>query len=487
MDTILWQPAATVLLLAVVALVIWMGGERFHRGGSAITVISVCAALALWVPLIPAAFSREALRVVYPALPPFGLSFRVDLLSLALVLLFLFCGAVLALYTAAYPLQADNRRFKTVFLLILAFAIGVVTAGDLLSLFLFFEAMSLSFFLLIIHNRTQKAVAATLKFLYLTVGGSVCYFIALGSVFVQSNRFDWLQGGFLSAGPYTTLAFFGFAAAFGMKAGMVPLHLWMADVYAQAPTPAVTLSSMILLKTGAYGMIRIFYQVFGTGLIREQGWHTLILTLSVISILYGSLCAFAQRDLARRLAYSGIAQLGYIMFGISLLTSDALVGGIYHIMAHALMKGTLLLCAGAILVKTGKRNIDELAGIGWQMPLTMVCFSVASLAAVGLPPANIFISKWYLSLGALSAGQPGLILILLASSILNAAYYLPIAFTAFFGDKNRDFHAVLSWDKLPLAMTLPLVLLVSGCLVFNFLPDNIPLIWARTIAAGFFQ
>lgn len=487
MNTFLWQPVAAVAILAACALAVWLGGERAHRAGSMLTVLSLCAAFIILFSLVRDVAGGAVPSAHFNVLPPFGLSFRVDRLSLSLALLFLFSGVMLALYAAAYPLVDQYRRFKAVFVFILACATGVVTAGDLVSLFLFFEAMSLSFFVLVIHNRTEAAVAATLKFLYMTIGGSVLFFIALASVFTEAGQFSWQDGGFLSVGPYTALAFIGFLAAFGMKAGMFPLHLWMADVYGQAPPPAVALSSMILLKTGAYGLIRVFHQVFGLELIRQEGWYQIVLLLAVVSILYGSLCAFAEQDLPRRLAYSGIAQLGYILFGIALLRPESLTGGVYHIMGHAMMKGTLLLSAGAILAKTGKRKVSDLAGIGWQMPLTMTCFALAALTAVGLPPANIFITKWYLSLGALSAGQPLLILVFLASSVLNAAYYLPIVFTAFFGENNRDMHAKLAPDGLPLSMSLPMVVLLACCLVFSFMPQNVPLAWAKSIAAGFFH
>jgi multicomponent Na+:H+ antiporter subunit D len=486
-DLLLWQPLVALGLLAACSLLIWLSAERAHRADSYLSLIALGAAFTLLATLIPDMLAGKTYVFGLNILPPFGISFQIDALGLGLALLFLFCGALLVLYTTVYPLQENYNRFKAVFLFILTSATGVVLAGDLITLFLFFEAMSLSFFILVIHNRTRETVAATLKFLYMTIGGSVLYFIALAAVFTLAGRFGWQDGGFMPAGTYTALAFTGFAIAFGMKAGMVPLHLWMADVYGQAPPPAVALSSMIMLKTGAYGLIRIFHHVFGMDLIREQGWNIIILVLALISILYGSLCAFAEKDLPRRLAYSGIAQLGYITFGIALLTQDSLTGSIYHIMGHAMMKGTLLLCAGAILAKTGKRKISDLAGIGWQMPLTMACFSLAALTAVGLPPMNLFITKWYLSLGALSVGKPWLILVLLASSILNAAYYLPVAFTAFFGDKNRDLHAPLKWDGLPWSMMIPMVILAIGCVGFGLTRINVPLQWAQSIAAGFFR
>lgn len=487
LTTVLWQPAVSIVVLLTASLFIWVIGEKGEKAVTAITASAITAALLFLAPLSPYVLDGHVQVIRYPVLPPFGLSFRVELLSISLALLFLFIGLVLTFYTGAYPLESGKRRFKTVFLFVLACSVGVVLAGDLLSLFLFFEAMSLSFFILIIHNRERETISATFKFLYMTIGGSVLYFIAMAAVFNQAGDLAWRDGGIMTAGgPYTLLAFIGFAVAFGMKAGMFPLHLWMPDAYGQAPPPAATLSSMVMLKTGAYGMLRITHHVFGIDLLRDVGWHNYILVLAVISILYGSSCAFAERDLLRRLAYSGVAQLGYIILGITILTPDALTGGVYHIMAHAMMKGTLLLCAGAILAKTGKRKIDDLAGIGWQMPFTMTCFSLAALTAVGLPPMNIFISKWHLGLGALDSGQPLLLVVLLISSMLNAAYYLPIAIAAFFGERNHDLHEKLSWDRLPLGMSLSIVVLTVGCLAFGLGQINIPLQWARAITAGFF-
>ena len=484
---VIWQPVVILLLLMGSALLIWLAGDKRQKMAGRWTVMMLAASLAITLTMGAQVIKGDVLQITYNVLPPFGLSFYIDLLSFALLFLFLVAGVILTLYTSAFTIKEGERRFRTAFLFVLAAAMGVVMAGDLLSFFLFFEAMSLTFFVLIIHYRTKEAVAATLKFLYMAIGGSVLFFIALAAVFVQSGQFQWQPGGFMAAGAYTTLAFVGFMIALGIKSGLFPLHLWMADAYSQAPVPAVTLSSMIMLKTGAYGMIRIYHQVFGVELIRQAQWHSIIIALTVVTILYGSFCAFNEKDLLRRLAYSGMAQLAYIILGISLLTPEALTGGLYHIMAHAAMKGTLLLCAGTVVMKTGKRKISDLRGIGWEMPLTMGCFSLAALTAVGLPPMNIFLSKWFLSLGVLSAGQPLLIVVLLVSSVLNAAYYLPIVIAAFFGDENRDIHAKLHWDHVPWAMTTSIALLAIGCFIFSFATENPALRWAQNITAIFFK
>jgi len=271
-----------------------------------------------------------------------------------------------------------------------------------------------------------------------------------------------------------------------MKSALFPLHFWMADVYSNAPIPAVVVSSMVLLKTGAYGMIRVVHHVFGTELLLQQGWQPVMLAVAAVTILYGSVCALTQSDLLRRLAYSGMAQMGYVYLGIFLLSPVALVGSIYHMMSHAVLKGTMLLCAGEIVDRTGKRDVGQLAGIGWQLPLTMTCFSLAALTVVGLPPLNVFISKWYLSVGALAAGQPLLVVLLLVSSILNAAYFFPIIVTAFFGGgeyrQNNPHYERLAWPTL-----MALFLLVAAGTLFALGPENWALHWAEVIAAAFWS
>jgi multicomponent Na+:H+ antiporter subunit D len=205
-----------------------------------------------------------------------------------------------------------------------------------------------------------------------------------------------------------------------------------------APSPASALLSGIMLKTGAYGLFRVIFHVFTVDLMRETGSTTIIAALAIITILLGSAVAITQDDLKRRLAYSSIGQMGYILLGLAILNEQAMIGTIFHVFSHAIMKSTLFLVAGAIIVKTGKRSIKELSGIGREMPYTMLAFTLAALAMIGLPPFNGFLSKWTLSLGALDAGNPYFVVVLLVSSLMNGVYYLPIIIAAFFGDHEKE-------------------------------------------------
>jgi multicomponent Na+:H+ antiporter subunit D len=227
-----------------------------------------------------------------------------------------------------------------------------------------------------------------------------------------------------------------------------------------------------------------------------------MLVIAAITILLGSAMALLQDDLKRRLAYSSIAQIGYIILGIFLLSEQGLTGGLYHLFTHAFMKSLLFLCAGAIIIQTGIRNISQMSGIGLKMPLTMTFFTVASLTMVGIPPFNGFISKWQLSLASLEAGQPIFVAILIVSSLLNAAYYFPIVIAAFFAPKKGNAHGsshaeshgghgehsegagrkgILGQDA-PWHMLLPMGLLTVGCVIFALMPENWP--WNLALAAA---
>jgi multicomponent Na+:H+ antiporter subunit D len=218
--------------------------------------------------------------------------------------------------------------------------------------------------------------------------------------------------------------------------------------------------------------------------MQESGWTLILAVVAVITILLGSAVAITQEDLKRRLAYSSVGQMGYILLGMSILTERALIGNIFHIFSHAFMKSTLFLAAGAIILKTGKRNIKDLGGIGRQMPFTMFSFTLAALAMIGIPPFNGFLSKWTLSLGAMDAGVPFFVLILLISSLLNGLYYLPIIISAFFGAEPGHEHEHVIVNEAPYKMLIPIAILAVSCLLFGLLPTNLPFDLSR-VAADF--
>ncbi len=420
-------------------------------------------------------------------LPPAGLEFRVDLISLYMIMIFTFFSLIIVIYTLGYYRdKEEGRKFFYFLFLAMAGCFGVALSGNMFTFFLFFEFMSLMFFPLVSYKSTPEAYAAGLKFFFLTIISGVAFFWALVITYNTTGDLSFGSGGLVStATPLLLVAFICYLISFGIKSAMIPLHFWMPDAYAAAPTSAATISSVIMLKTGVLGLIRVFHDIYGLDFIRGVGWNNIIIILSVISIIYGSICALTQDDFNKRLAYSGIGQVGYMLLGLALLTEQAFIGTLYHIMAHAFMKGCMFLCAGVIFVNTGKQKISEMKGIGMQMPVTMLCFTIAAVSAVGVPPFNLFVSKWHLGLGAYEAGLPVLILILLLSSVLNAAYYFPISINAFLGCRELENIERQRLSLQPLRM-VPVIILAVGAIAFTIMPVNWPLNLVRAIAQLYF-
>lgn len=437
--------------------------------------------------IYPSVARGDVLYLYLNILPPTGMEFRVDILSIYMALLFGFFSVVLAVYSLGYFKDKEEGKVYFYFLMpVIAGALGVVLSGNIFTLFLFFEFMSLMFFPLVAYKSTPEAYAAGLKFFFMTIIAGVAFFWAMVITYNAVGNLSFGQGGLIStASPLLLVAFICFLITFGIKAALVPLHFWMPDAYSAATSPAAALSSAIMLKTGVFGLIRVFHDIFGLQFLQEVGWNYILLVFSLISIVYGSICAFSQDDFNRRLAYSGVAQVGYMLLGISLLTSQAMVGTVYHVMAHAFMKGCMFLCAGVIYVNTGKVKISEMRGVGMQLPLTMFAFTIAAVSAVGIPPFNVFVSKWHIGLGAFEAGMPLIIGILLLSSILNAAYYFPISINAFLGCRELKNIELKRLRLEPLRM-VPVLVLAVGAFVFTMAPVNWPLNLARAVAQMFF-
>ena len=471
-------PVLATFLPIVSAVPVYLAGryggqlrERLSIGACAITVVLV----ALMYPPISRGAAVISGRGFFAF--PGAFSFYVDTLGFFMALLFSFVWLVVTIYTPGYMAHGHNKnRFYAFHMVVLGGCVGTVLAGDLLGLFLFFELMSVLSYVLIIHEETPEAMSGGAKYLYMTIAGGLGLFLGVIITYHLAGTGS-LHSGLLvtTPGRLATLAFIGFLVGFGMKAGMFPLHVWLPDAHPVAPAPASALLSGIMIKTGAYGLIRVYFGVFGARFAYQMRWNDILLIIAAITVLLGSAAALRQDELKRRLAYSSIAQIGYVLTGIALLGERALVGALYHIFTHAFMKGCLFLVAGAIIHETGKKMISQMDGIGRQMPVSMGCFTLAAASMVGIPPLNGFLSKWNLALGALDVSQPLIVGLLVLSSMLNAAYYFPIVMAAFFKGEHPGHKA----HEAPRSMLVPIVILAVGCLIFTVLPFNWPLELAR--------
>lgn len=488
----------------ITGLIIFFRLEGKDRIFSRLMIAAVLVSL-ICAGMLNSFIDKKGTSLTYTidVLPPLGLALRLDLISFYMTLLFTFLGVIILWYSMKYMEKKEgNNSFFGYMLITLGGCYGVALSGNFFTFFLFFEFMSIIYFMLLVHNQTERSLRAGFKFLYMAIFSGVALFISLVIIYYETGSVAFGNGGLLEEGSTLIMwAFISFIIAFGVKTALFPLHFWMPDAYACAPLPAAILSSAIMLKTGAYGFLRVFGDIFGLGFWEGVSWNYYLLVLACFTILFGSLIAISQDDIIRRLAYSGIAQMGYVLLGMSLLSEMSMIGATFHFFAHAFMKGTLFLCAGVIIKGTGIRLISEMSGVGYRYPLTMFCFALASLTAVGIPPFNVFISKWYLFVGFMEQTMLIPIIILLISSFLNACYYFPIVINAFWkwrslegeGQEEKEAEAddlaaaTSTVSSSPIQVTkgllfefsghmlVPTIILTGGSVIFNLMSFNWPL------------
>lgn len=365
-----------------------------------------------------------------------GLGFRADALGMFFALVSSTLWVVTTVFSIGYmPDDGKQVRFDGFFALCISTTVGFAFAENLLTFFLFYEFLTIATYPLVIHDETPEALKAGRKYLtYTLIGGA---FVLIGTVIVHDTAGTLTLGapGILPADADTsTLALiFGLLiTGFAVKTAIMPLHSWLPTAMV-APTPvSALLHAVAVVKAGAFGLLRTIYNVFGVDLLRDLGFTAPLAWFAAFTIIAASLVAIFQDNLKRRLAFSTVSQLSYIALGGALLTPFAAMAAIVHIANQAFAKITMFFVAGAIQRSTGKTNVHELAGIGYRMPWTMAAFAVASLSFVGMPLFAGFVTKWYLSLGALESGQWWFLIVMIVSSILNAAYFLPIVYLAFF-------------------------------------------------------
>lgn len=450
-------PAGFWLLLAVglplAAAAVVGAGASPRAVGTGTTAVVAAVALSCFP-------GRTPVGVTWPGLlPGTVMSLRVDALSWTLSAL----AALLWLLAAVYSLGylhggARGRRFWVFLLVTLGGAQGAFLAGDVFTLFLCFEVMSLSAYFLVVHDDTPAARRAGTKYLYLSVCGGLALFVAVlltytGSGTLQLTRLNHL-------GPGAQTALYCYLAAFGLKAGLVPFHVWLPDAHPVAPSPASALLSGIMIKAGAYGLFRVVFWLYGPDAVRALGGQVVLFGMAVASMTLGSVAAVLQQEVKRRLAYSSIAQMGYVALGLGLLSPAGLAAAVYHTYAHAGMKSLLFLAGGVMLWTGERRRVSDWRGAGRAAPLAAACFTLGALGMVGIPPLTGFVGKWELGVAATAAGRLWPVALLVASGLANAAYYLPLVNLAYFAnDGHAHGEPAQEAARIPTTMALPLVLL----------------------------
>ncbi len=408
--------------------------------------------------------------------PGIALKFRVDSLGMLFALVASFLWIFTSMYSIGYMRglkEHSQTRYYCFFALALSATIGAAFSANLLTLYLFYEMLSLATYPLVTHHQDKEARSSGRKYLTYILGTSIGLVLpALLVCYSITGTLEFTSQGIFAAGTSKSLItvlllifLFGFA-----KAAIMPLHSWLPAAMV-APTPvSALLHAVAVVKVGVFSIVRIITGIFGIELLSTFNLGIVVSYIAAVTIIVGSLIALSQDELKRRLAFSTISQLSYIVLGIGLLTPKGMVGGTIHIVMHAFGKITLFFCAGAIMVATGKKFISEMAGIGKKMPITLFAFLVGSLSVIGLPPTGGFFSKWYLVLGTVEANSYLLLVVLLASSFLNAVYFLPIVFKGFFSTPEESVFDNKIQDA-PLCCLIPLVLTAFISVLLFFFPD----------------
>lgn len=392
-------------------------------------------------------------------------------------ILFSFLVSILWIFTAFYAIgymdhEEHQPRFFGFFILTLGITNGIAYSGNLFTLYIFYEFLTLATYPLVIHSETEEAMRSGWKYLIYSFGGATL--ILLGMILLYTLSFDlsFVEGGLpslldVSNKPLLLMIYMMIFIGFGVKAALVPFHSWLAAAMV-APTPvSALLHAVAVVKSGVFALIRMCYFIFGAELVESFKGNVYISILIAITILMGSLLALHQDHLKKRLAYSTISQLGYILLGIVILNKNALMGGMLHLINHAVIKITLFFCVGAIYVASGKKYIHEIKGIGRRMPVVMWCFAIASCSLIGIPPSNGFVSKWYLALGGLNANKALFVVLLMLSAFLTAGYLLPIIVTAFFNEPDEE----ETYEPLSRYMTAPIVVLTGIVVLLGLFPN----------------
>ncbi len=412
---------------------------------------------------------------VWHIIPGISIKLKVDGFGMLFALVASTLWLVTSMYSIGYMRglkEHAQTRFYCFFAIALSATIGVAFSGNLLTLYLFYEMLSLSTYPLVTHHQDREARGGGRKYLTYLLGTSIGF--ALPAMLITYNITGSLE--FSSLGVFhegvskgtlillLLLFIFGFS-----KAGLMPFHSWLPGAMV-APTPvSALLHAVAVVKVGVFSVIRVLTEIFGIDLLASQGLNTIICVIAAFTVIVSSCIALSQDNLKRLLAFSTVGQLAYIVLGAGLATKLGVTGSMLHIGMHAYGKITLFFCAGAIFAATGKKYISQMVGIGRRMPITMGAFFIGSLSIIGLPPCGGLISKILMLRGAFDADMLWVIAIYLISSLLNAAYFFPIFYKAFFcTDEEALFEK--KFEEAPLFCVIPLVITASVSVLLFFMP-----------------
>jgi multicomponent Na+:H+ antiporter subunit D len=464
----------------------------FHRQPNLRESVTLLTALCLFLlnlSLLGAVLEgqRPAVLLV-ESLPGLSIAFAVEPLGMLFALIASGLWIVNSLYSIGY--MRSNReqhqtRYYVCFAVALASTMGIAFAGNLLTLFVFYEALTLSTYPLVTHQGSPAAVRAGRTYLGVLLGTSIGLLLfAIVWTWRLAGTLDFAPGGILAgtaSDPVLGLLLFLYMFGIG-KAALMPVHRWLPAAMI-APTPvSALLHAVAVVKAGVFAAVKVIVYVFGADLLANLQGGGWLIYVAGASVILASLVALRADNLKRRLAYSTVSQLAFIIMAAAVLVPLSLIGAALHIAAHALGKITLFFAAGSIYTASHKTEVSQLAGIGRRMPWTMAAFTVGALSMVGIPLTAGFVSKWYMLLGAIEAQQLFAVAVIVLSTLLNAAYFLPIVYTAFF-DAPQSAGEQTGHGEAPLPVVAALVVTALGTVALFFVPE-LPLALAQQMVGA---
>ncbi|CAH2212566.1 multicomponent Na+:H+ antiporter subunit D [Tepidibacter aestuarii] len=400
---------------------------------------------------------------------PWGIEFSIGILESMMAVLFTVVSFCIIWYSL-YSIEKDIKEKKVCLYYVLiniliASLLGIVFTNDIFNAFVFIEVSTLASCGIIVIKDKKENVKATIKYVVLSSLGSGLVLMGIAFLYSITGNLNMnfmnreLVKNYMDYEKVTLLSIGLFTIGLGVKGAMFPLHVWLPDAHSSAPTPSSAMLSSLVVKAFVLLFIKIIYRIFGTNIILNIPVLDLILILGSIGMIMGSVFAIFQKDLKRVIAYSSVAQMGYIFFGIGLGNKLGLAISIFHIIGHAFTKSALFLSVGSMIEKTGKK-VSDLKGIGREMPITLALFTLGSLSMVGIPILPGFLSKWNFALASIQSGRLYLLTIILASSLLNGAYYFPIVINGYFGEENLNGKMYMSKEK-PIKEIIPIIILMG--------------------------
>lgn len=462
-----------LILPIIAALLLWVLPKDDRKLCDRFMLISL--AISVIVSAL-AVLSAEKSVTLWQMTETIRIGLRTDGLARFYVAFISVVWMMVGIYSISYNAHdVHYRRYNCFFLATYGVLMGLSMSANAITFYMFYEMMTLITLPLVMHTMEKEAVAAGIKYLIYSVFGASAALLGIFFMMYYGTTLDFTAGGVLDAAKIAgnenllLVVAFVMILGFSVKAGMFPMHAWLPTAHPVAPAPASAVLSGVITKMGVLGIIRVIFYLVGPELIRGTWVQYAFMTLALITVFMGSLLALRENVLKKRLAYSSVSQVSYILFGISTLHPIGFVGALLHIVSHSLIKNTLFLSAGAIIHETGKTRADELTGIGKIMPRVLCMFTIVSLGLIGIPPTGGFISKWYLAEGSLALGNWIGPAILLCSALMTAGYLLPVTIHGYFPGEA----AIPEGHEASKLMWIPMLVLAVLSVVVGMFPNGL--------------